>query len=69
MLARLAVSILTRDDLEPSMKLVDGQYGLPPLPEAEFTLLSGIGCRSSATGGFARLALELPEATSMSAAF
>src|ERR1022692_1426849 len=29
----------TRDDLEPGIVVVDGQYGLPPLPEAEFRLL------------------------------
>ena len=40
-LAGLAVAVLTRDDLEPGMKIVESRYGLPPLPRADFKLIHG----------------------------
>ncbi len=56
--AGLGVSILARDDVEPGMKIVDGRYGLPPLPEVAFTLIGGGD--APATREFARLVLDLP---------
>ncbi|MDB5768175.1 MAG: bacterial regulatory helix-turn-helix, lysR family protein [Collimonas fungivorans] len=60
-LGGLAVTVLTRDDLEPGMKIVDGQYGLPPLPSADFSLIwSGSG-KTQAACEFGQLILEMPE--------
>jgi DNA-binding transcriptional LysR family regulator len=42
--AGLGVSVLTRDELEPGMKIIDGQYGLQRLPGANFILIwSAVG--------------------------
>ncbi|WP_266157673.1 LysR family transcriptional regulator [Dyella silvatica] len=60
-LAGLAVTVLTRDDLEPGMKIVDGQFGLPPLPQADFTLICGKGGKTPAAREFGELILNLPE--------
>jgi DNA-binding transcriptional LysR family regulator len=35
-LSGLAITVLTRHDLEPGMKVVDGEYGLPSLSKADF---------------------------------
>ena len=59
-MAGLAITPLTRDDLEPSIVVVDGQYGLPPLPEAEFRLLWGKGEPTLAAQEFGRLVLDAP---------
>jgi DNA-binding transcriptional LysR family regulator len=59
-LAGLAIAPLTRGDLEPGMKVVDGQYGLPRLPKAHFTLLCGAGGKTPAALEFGRLILNLP---------
>jgi DNA-binding transcriptional LysR family regulator len=37
--AGLGVSVLTLDELEPGMKVIDGKYGLRPLPDANFAYL------------------------------
>lgn len=42
-LAGLAVAVLSRQDLETGMKIVDSRFGLPPLPKADFTLIYGNG--------------------------
>jgi DNA-binding transcriptional LysR family regulator len=60
-LAGLAITVLTRDDLEPGMKIVDGQYGLPTLPQADFTLICGEGGKTPAAREFGQLILNLPE--------
>ena len=59
-MAGLAITPLTRDDLEPGIVVVDGQYGLPPLPEAEFRLLWGKGEPTLAAQEFGRLVLDAP---------
>jgi DNA-binding transcriptional LysR family regulator len=60
-LAGLAVTALTRDELEPGMRIVDGEYGLPPLPTADFSLICGIGGKTPAAKEFGRLILDMPE--------
>ncbi|RDZ28483.1 LysR family transcriptional regulator [Lysobacter silvisoli] len=60
-LAGLAVTVLTPDDVEPGMKIVDGQFGLPPLPSADFALICGAGGKTPAALEFGRLVLDLPE--------
>jgi DNA-binding transcriptional LysR family regulator len=59
-LSGLAITVLTRDDLEPGMTVVDGQYGLPSLPKADFTLICGAGGRTPAAREFGRLILDMP---------
>jgi DNA-binding transcriptional LysR family regulator len=60
-LAGLAVTILTRDELEPGMRILDGEYGLPSLPAADFSLICGAGGRTAAAKEFGRLILDMPD--------
>jgi DNA-binding transcriptional LysR family regulator len=59
-MAGLAITVLTRDDLEPGIAVIDGRYGLPVLPEAEFRLLWGKGEKTLAAKEFGRLVLDAP---------
>ncbi len=59
-LAGLGVTILTLDDLEPGMKVVDGQYGLPSLPKVEFALVWSESGQTLATREFAQMILDMP---------
>lgn len=59
-LAGLGVTVLTLDDLEPGMKVVDGQYGLPPLPKIKFTLVWGKSGQTLAAREFAQMILDMP---------
>jgi DNA-binding transcriptional LysR family regulator len=59
-MAGLAITVLTRDDLEPGIAFIDGRYGLPVLPEAEFRLLWGKGEKTLAAQEFGRLVLDTP---------
>jgi DNA-binding transcriptional LysR family regulator len=56
----LAITPLTYDDLESGIVVMDGRYGLPPLPEAEFRLLWGKGEKTLAVQEFGRLVLDMP---------
>jgi DNA-binding transcriptional LysR family regulator len=58
-LAGLGVTVLTRDSLEPGMKIVDEDYGLPPLPAVEFTLSWSKGEPTPAAREFARLIVDM----------
>jgi DNA-binding transcriptional LysR family regulator len=58
-LAGLAVTVLTRDDIEPGMTIVDGRYGLPPLAPVDFTLIRGADADTPAAREFAQLIVEL----------
>jgi DNA-binding transcriptional LysR family regulator len=60
-LAGLGVTVLTRDDLEPGMKILDGEHGLPPLPPVEFSLAWSKGEPTPATREFARLIVDMSE--------
>lgn len=57
--AGLAVTALTRDEVEPGMKILDGQYGLPPLPNANFTLIWSASGKTSAAQAFGEMILEM----------
>ncbi len=65
-LAGLAITVMARDDLEPGMHIVDARYGLPPLPNVEFSLVRGDGGQTPAAREFGQLireiALASPEA-------
>lgn len=63
-LGGLAITVLTSDDLEPGMKIVDGQYGLPPLPGADFSLIWSDGGKTLAACEFGQLILDMPEQSS-----
>ncbi len=63
-LSGLAATVLTRDRLEPGMRIVDGQYGLPPLPDASFTLIWNDDDKTPAICAFGRMVLEMPESLS-----
>ena len=60
-LAGLAVTVLTRDDVEPGMTIVDGRYGLPTLAPVDFTLIRGADADTPAAREFAQLIVELRE--------
>jgi DNA-binding transcriptional LysR family regulator len=59
-LAGLGVTVLTRDSLEPGMKVVDEELGLPPLPRVDFSLAWSKAQPSPAVREFARLIADLP---------
>lgn len=60
-LSGLAMTVMTRDDLEPGMKILDGQYGLPPLPTAVFSLIWSEEGQTPATREFGQLVVDMPE--------
>ncbi|SFR88470.1 DNA-binding transcriptional regulator, LysR family [Dyella sp. OK004] len=59
-LAGLAVTVMTREDVEPGMKIIDGNYGLPALSEAEFILVWGAGGKTPAAVEFGKLITQMP---------
>ncbi len=60
-LAGLAVTVLSRADVEPGMKIVDGQCGLPPLPDVDFMLIWSAGGKTPAAQAFGQLILDMPQ--------
>ncbi|MGO4703517.1 LysR family transcriptional regulator [Dyella sp. 2RAB6] len=54
-LAGLAITVLARDDVEPGMKVVDGQYGLSSLSKVDFTLIWSAGGKTPAAVEFGRM--------------
>ncbi|RQO54861.1 LysR family transcriptional regulator [Variovorax sp. KBW07] len=59
-LAGLAVTVLTREEVEPGMKIVDGRYGLPPLPSVDFSLIWSANGKTPCACRFGQLILEMP---------
>lgn len=55
----LAVAVLMRGDVEPGMRILDGQYGLPELPSADFVLIQSRGAASPAARAFGRMLVEM----------
>ena len=55
----LAVAVLTREDIEPGMRVLDGDYGLPALPGADFVLIRGHGAASPAARAFGEMLVEM----------
>lgn len=60
--AGLAITALPQEDLEPGMVAVNGQYGLPPLPDASFRLIWNDTGKTPAAQALAQLLAEIPEA-------
>jgi DNA-binding transcriptional LysR family regulator len=60
-LAGLGITVLTREDVEPGMKIVDGQYGLPPLTKVNFALVWGQSGQTLAAREFAQMILNMPQ--------
>lgn len=54
-LAGLGVTVQLPGDLKPGMRLVDGEYGLPPLPAADFVLVWRAAEPTSAARAFGAL--------------
>jgi DNA-binding transcriptional LysR family regulator len=57
--AGLAVTTLTRDEVEPGMKIVDGEHGLPPLPDANFTLIWSANGKTPAAQAFGQMIVDI----------
>jgi DNA-binding transcriptional LysR family regulator len=57
--AGLGVSVLTGDELEVGMKIVDGRYGLRLLPKAYFTLIWSLGGKTPAALELGKLIVSL----------
>jgi DNA-binding transcriptional LysR family regulator len=60
----LAVAVLTRSDVEPGMRVLDGEYSLPSLPSADFMLIRGRGAASPAARAFGDMISESETSTS-----
>lgn len=60
-LAGLGATVQMCGDLKPGMEIVDGRYGLPPLPKADFTLIWSAGDKTPAAREFGQLLLNMPE--------
>jgi DNA-binding transcriptional LysR family regulator len=60
-LAGLGITVLTLEDLEPGMKVVDGQYGLPSLPKVDFALAWSENEATPAAKEFAQMILNMPQ--------
>ena len=61
MLAGLGVTVLTREELEPGMKVVSDPFGLPPLPTANFVLAWSAGGKTAASLEFGQLLASMSE--------
>ena len=61
MLAGLGVTVLTHEELEPGMKVVSDQFGLPPLPTANFVLAWSAGGKTAASREFGQLLASMSE--------
>jgi DNA-binding transcriptional LysR family regulator len=57
--AGLAITVLTSEELEPGMRIVDGEYGLPKLPSTYFTLLWSATGKTPAATEFGRMLLDV----------
>jgi hypothetical protein len=53
--------VLTLEVLEPGMKIVDGQYGLPSLPKVDFTLAWSENGPTLAAREFAQMILDMSQ--------
>ncbi|EJN05261.1 LysR family transcriptional regulator [Phyllobacterium sp. YR531] len=60
-LSGLAITVLPESDVRPGMKVIDGQYGLPSLPQAAFTLIWSGGSKTAAAREFGKLISDMPE--------
>lgn len=58
-LAGLAITAIAFDDLKTGMKIIDGEYGLPPLPDIDFALVWSSGGKTPASTAFGELICEM----------
>lgn len=58
-LAGLAITAIACDDIDAGMRIVDGQYGLPPLPDIDFALVWSNGGKTPASTAFGELICEM----------
>ncbi len=56
--AGLAVSIFSQEEIEPWMTVLDGNDGLPPLPEAKYVLISKQGDQMPCAAELGRLIVD-----------
>ena len=47
------------DDVKAGMRILDGEYGLPPLPDIDFALVWSNGGKNPATTAFGELICEM----------
>jgi DNA-binding transcriptional LysR family regulator len=57
--AGLAITALTREEVEPGMRIVDGQYGLPRLPSGNFTLVWSANGKTPAAQAFGQMIVDI----------
>jgi DNA-binding transcriptional LysR family regulator len=55
----LAVAVLMRSDVEPGMRVLENEFGLPPLPSADFVLIESRGAAAPAAHAFGRMLVEM----------
>ena len=55
----LAAAVLMREDIEPGMRVIDGEYGLPALPDADFMLIWSNGGKSQAAHAFGQMLMAM----------
>jgi len=60
-LAGIAAAIQIQNDVRQGMRVIDGKYGLPALPKAEFTIISKKGEATPAIAEFARMLRSMPQ--------
>lgn len=58
-LSGLAITAIACDDIEAGMRIADGEYGLPPLPDIDFSLVWSNGGKSPASDAFGKLICEM----------
>jgi DNA-binding transcriptional LysR family regulator len=54
-LAGVAAAVQMQNDVKPGMRIIDSEYGLPPLPKAEFRLIWRTGEKTPAAREFGQL--------------
>jgi DNA-binding transcriptional LysR family regulator len=57
--AGLAITAIAHDDVKAGMRIIDGEYGLPPLPDIDFSLVWSNGGKNPATAAFGELICEM----------
>lgn len=58
-LAGLGIAVMASGDLEPGMKVIEDEYGLPELPDVDFTLIVNGEEPGAAAQAFGKILLEM----------
>ena len=61
----LAITAIAMDDIAPGMEIIDGHYGLPPLPGMDYTLVWSETGRTPASIAFGELICETEDIVSV----